>query len=61
MFTRTTPSDRYEYNRGRREEQAAVENLLEFLVLKRQIHPDTLNLLIEQLTQIDRRPRRERK
>jgi hypothetical protein len=47
------------YNRGRRDEQAAVENLLGFLVVKRLIDPDTLNLLIEELTQIDRRPRRE--
>ena len=47
------------YNKGRRDEQAAIENLLEFLVVKRQIDPDTLNLLIEELTKIDRRPRRE--
>jgi hypothetical protein len=47
------------YNRGRRDEQAAVENLLEFLVVKQIIDPATLNLLIEELTQIDRRPRRE--
>ena len=47
------------YNKGRRDEQAAVENLLEYLVIKRLIHPDTLNLLIEELTKIDRRPRRE--
>ena len=49
------------YNRGRRDEQAAVENLLEFLVVKRLIDPDTLNLLIEELTQIDRRPKKEMK
>jgi hypothetical protein len=47
------------YNRGRRDEQAAVENLLEFLVVKKLIDPATLNLLIEELAQIDRRPRRE--
>jgi hypothetical protein len=47
------------YNRGRRDEQAAVENLLEFLVFKQLIDPATLNLLIEELTQIDRRPRKE--
>jgi hypothetical protein len=47
------------YNRGRRDEQAAVENLLEFLVVKQLIDPATLNLLIEELTQIDRRPRKE--
>ena len=49
------------YNKGRRDEQAAVENLLEFLVIKRLIDPGTLNLLIEEMTQIDRRPRREMK
>ena len=47
------------YNKGRRDEQAAVENLLEVLVIKQQIDPATLNLLIEELTKIDRRPRRE--
>lgn len=47
------------YNKGRRDEQAAVENLLEYLVIKRLIDPDTLNLLIEELTKIDRRPRKE--
>jgi hypothetical protein len=47
------------YNRGRRDEQASVENLLEYLVIKRLIDPDTLNLLIEEMTKIDRRPRRE--
>jgi hypothetical protein len=47
------------YNKGRRDEQAAVENLLEFLVVKKLIDPATLNLLIEELSQIDRRPRRE--
>lgn len=47
------------YNKGRRDEQAAIENLLEFLVIKRLIHPDTLNLLIEEMTKIDRRPKKE--
>ena len=47
------------YNTGRRDEQAAVENLLEFLVVKQIIDPATLNLLIEELAQIDRRPRKE--
>ena len=55
------PSASDEYNRGRRDEQAAVENILEFLTIKRLLDPDTLNLLIEHLTKIDRRPRRERK
>jgi hypothetical protein len=50
-----------DYNRGRRDEQAAVENILEFLVIKRLLDPDTLNLLIEHLSTIDRRPRREMK
>jgi hypothetical protein len=60
MFTLTTQPASDDYNRGRRDEQAAVENLLEFLVIKRQLHPDTLNLLIEHLSKIDRRARRER-
>lgn len=47
------------YNKGRRDEQAAVENLFEYLVIKQLIDPDTLNLIIEELTKIDRRPRRE--
>lgn len=60
MFTLMNRPASDEYNRGRRDEQAAVENILEFLVIKRQIDPGTLNLLIEHLTKIDRRPRRER-
>jgi hypothetical protein len=55
-----TPPASDDYNRGRRDEQAAVENILEFLVIKRQIDPGTLNLIIDHLTKIDRRPRRER-
>jgi hypothetical protein len=47
------------YNKGRRDEQAAVENLLEFLTMKQLLDPATLNLLIEELSKIDRRPRRE--
>jgi hypothetical protein len=47
------------YNKGRRDEQAAVENLLEFLVVKQLLDPATLNLLIEEFSKIDRRPRRE--
>jgi hypothetical protein len=61
MFTLTTQSASDDYNRGRRDEQAAVENILEFLTIKRLLHPDTLNLLIEHLATIDRRPRREEK
>jgi hypothetical protein len=60
MFSLMTPPASDDYNRGRRDEQAAVENILEFLVIKRQIDPGTLNLLIDHLTKIDRRPRRER-
>jgi hypothetical protein len=61
MFTLTTPPASDDYNRGRRDEQAAVENILEFLTIKRLIDPDTLNLIIEHLTTIDRRPRKETK
>jgi hypothetical protein len=61
MFTLMTPSASDDYNRGRREEQAAVENVLEFLTIKRLLDPATLNLLIEHLSTIDRRPRRENK
>jgi hypothetical protein len=60
MFTLMTPSASDDYNRGRRDEQAAVENILEFLTIKRLLDPDTLNLLIEHLSTIDRRPRKER-
>jgi hypothetical protein len=61
MFTLTTQSASDDYNRGRRDEQAAVENILEFLTIKRLLDPDTLNLIIEHLSTIDRRPRREKK
>ena len=47
------------YNKGRRDEQAAVENLLEVLTIKQLLDPATLNLLIEELTKIYRRPRKE--
>jgi hypothetical protein len=47
------------YNKGRRDEQAAVENLLEVLTIKQLLDPATLNLLVEELTKIDRRPRKE--
>jgi hypothetical protein len=47
------------YNKGRRDEQAAVENLLEVLVIERLLDPATMNLLIGELNKIDRRPRRE--
>lgn len=61
MFTLMTQSASDDYNRGRRDEQAAVENVLEFLTIKRILDPATLNLLIEHLSTIDRRPRREKK
>jgi hypothetical protein len=61
MFTLTTQCASDDYNRGRRDEQAAVENILEFLTIKRLLDPDTLNLIIEHLSTIDRRPRREKK
>ena len=47
------------YTKGRRDEQAAVENILEVLTIQRLLDPATTNLLIEELTKIDRRPRRE--
>ena len=47
------------YNTGRRDEQAAVENVLEFLTLNGLLDPATLNLLIEPLNKLDRRPRKE--
>lgn len=47
------------YSQGRRDEQYAVENVLEFLTIQQLIDPATLNLLIEHLNKIDRRPRRE--
>ena len=61
MFTLMTQSASDDYNRGRRDEQAAVENVLEFLTIKQLLDPATLNLLIEELSTIDRRPRREKK
>jgi len=62
MFTRTTLSDNdlAIYLRGRRDEKAAVENTLEFLTIKKQLHPDTLNLIIEHLSTIESKPRREK-
>jgi hypothetical protein len=51
----------YDYNKGRRDEQKAVENVLEVLTIQRLIDPATLNLLIEELSKIDRRPRKEEK
>jgi hypothetical protein len=61
MFTRTTPADNdlAIYNQGRRQEQKAVENTLEVLTLQGLLDPATLNLLIEEISKIDRRPRKE--
>ncbi len=61
MFTPATlqDNDLAIYNRGRREEQQAIENTLEFLTLQGLLDPATLNLLIEEITKIDRRPRKE--
>jgi hypothetical protein len=59
MFTPTKIIANYEYNKGRRDEQKAIENVLELLTLQRLLDPATLNLLIEEITKIDRRPRRE--
>ena len=47
------------YTKGRRDEQYAVENVLEFLTINGLLDPATLNLVIEHLNKIDRRPRRE--
>jgi hypothetical protein len=61
MFMQTMRSDKDldSYNRGRRAEQEAIENVLEVLTLQRLLDPATLNLLIEEITKIDRRPRKE--
>jgi ribonucleotide reductase beta subunit family protein with ferritin-like domain len=61
MFTQTIQlaKDLEGYNRGRREEQKALENTLEFLTIKGLLDPATLNLLIEEISKIDRRPRKE--
>ena len=59
MFTPTKLPANYEYNKGRRDEQKAIENVLEVLTIRRLLDPATLNLLIEEMTKIDRRPRRE--
>jgi hypothetical protein len=63
MFTATIQLDKNlaTYNRGRRDEQIAIENLLEVLTLQGLLDPGTLNLLIEEIIKIDRRPRREEK
>jgi hypothetical protein len=63
MFTQTIQLDKElaSYNRGRRDEQKAIENVLEVLTIQRLLDPATLNLLIEEITKIDRRARKEEK
>ena len=63
MFTQTIQLAKHleGYNRGRRDEQKAIENVLEVLTLQGLLDPATLNLLIEEIIKIDRRPRREEK
>jgi hypothetical protein len=63
MFTPTIQLDKNldAYNRGRRDEQKAIENVLEVLTLQGLLDPATLNLLIEEIIKVDRRPRREEK
>jgi len=61
MFTLTKLPANYDYNKGRRDEQRAIENLLEVLTLQGLLDPSTLNLLIGEITKVDRRPRREEK
>ena len=58
MFMQAIQSDKDldSYNRGRRAEQTAIENLLEVLTLQQLLDPATLNLLIEEISKIDRRP-----
>jgi hypothetical protein len=59
MFTPTKYLASYDYNKGRRDEQKAIENVLEVLTLGGLLDPATLNLLIEEITKIDRRPKKE--
>jgi len=59
MFTLTKFLANYDYNKGRRDEQKAVENLLEFLRMQRLLDPATVNFLAAELNKIDRRPKVE--
>jgi hypothetical protein len=59
MFTLTKLIANYDYQKGRRDEQRAVENVLEVLTLDGLLHPGTLNLIVEELSKIDRRPKVE--
>ena len=57
MFTLTKLIANYDYQKGRRDEQQAVENLLEVLTLDGLLDPGTLNLIVGELIKIDRRPK----
>lgn len=59
MFTPTKYLANYDYNKGRRDEQHAVENILELLTMAGLLDPATLNLLLGELMKIDRRPKVE--
>jgi hypothetical protein len=59
MFTPTKYLANYDYNKGRRDEQQAVENILEVLTLDGLLDPATLNLIVGELIKIDRRPKVE--
>lgn len=59
MFTLTKLIANYDYQKGRRDEQKAVENVLEVLTLDGLLDPGTLNLIVGELIKIDRRPRAE--
>lgn len=57
MFTPARYLANYDYNKGRRDEQQAVENILELLTMYRLLDPATLNLILGELMKIDRRPK----
>jgi hypothetical protein len=59
MFTPTKFLANYNYNKGRRDEQKAVENILEVLTLDGLLDPATLNLIVGEIIKIDRRPKVE--
>jgi hypothetical protein len=61
MFTPTRLLANYNYNKGRRDEQEAVENILEVLTIEGLLHPSTLNLIVGELIKVDRRPKLENK
>jgi hypothetical protein len=59
LFTLTKLLANYDYNKGRRDEQQAVENVLEVLTIDGLLDPGTLNLIVGELIKIDRRPKAE--